>query len=408
MLIQPGTRTLLSVKLVPSSRSTVQKKYKLGIHRLIMVNTRIESALQGIHEDTLEQLAVDLLKREEFDVETTSTSGADNKRDALIHKNGEQGIVHCSINEDLERKIKEDSEKAAKRPEIFDFFYFFTNQDRATILRDRLEEEITEQYGYRTRIYDFEYLRNSLMGDKGNHDLARQHLSVDPSEQFSDINKSIVVSDELIYSQNQPRLSINEWGITGYDELLPLTLPDRISTTQSLLYLKLDNIGNRKVYNINICLSIYFIQNLSNIDFGEITKQLETEKATSEVRRKDRRLGDSPQNFLDSSESTVFITDTFVQYNEDLVPFSMVATNPVSGDPEGLAVGVKLLYEGELEETYEQMVFAAFGEILNRPSKGTYEHLLGKFYRDIIGYINNPRWNIIFPSNPDMTVQYSI
>lgn len=151
-----------------------------------MVNTRLEAALQGMHEDTLEQLADDLLYREDFTVEPTSNSGADNKRDSLVEKDGEQGIVHCSINKRMESKIKGDAQKAADRPEDFDFFLFFTNQDRSTVLRDRLEEEITEQYGFRARIRDFEFLRNALMGNPENHDLAREHLSVDPSALFDD------------------------------------------------------------------------------------------------------------------------------------------------------------------------------------------------------------------------------
>lgn len=155
-----------------------------------MVNTRLEAALHAIHEDTLEQLADDLLSREGFTVEPTSNSGPDNKRDSLVEKDGELGIVHCSINKKMETKIKKDAQKAAERPEDFDFFLFFTNQDRSTVLRDRLEEEITEEYGFRARIRDFEFLRNALMGNHENHDLAREHLSVDPSALFENARET--------------------------------------------------------------------------------------------------------------------------------------------------------------------------------------------------------------------------
>lgn len=84
-----------------------------------------------------------------------------------------------------------DAEKVADRPELFDFFIFATTQNPAAIKRDRVEQELEEEYGWRVRVWDFERLRNRLMGDNENHDLAIEHLSVTPGKAFEDVSEKV-------------------------------------------------------------------------------------------------------------------------------------------------------------------------------------------------------------------------
>ncbi|QCS44743.1 hypothetical protein [Natrinema versiforme] len=152
-----------------------------------MVNTRLEAVLLGIGDGAkLEQLVSDLLQREEYDVDPTGTRGPDNKRDALLYRDSEQGILHCSIGQDLEDKLHDDAQKAADRDEDYDFFIFATTQNPATVKRDRLEKDIHDEYGWQTTILDLQRLRNKLRGDPDNHDLIRNHLNIDPNYAFHD------------------------------------------------------------------------------------------------------------------------------------------------------------------------------------------------------------------------------
>lgn len=150
-----------------------------------MPNTRLEALLQGIGNGAqLEQIAADLLVREEYDVDPTGTQGADGGRDALLTRGDENGILHCSITDSWEPKVKDDADKSENRSENFDCFVFMTTADPGTTKRDRVEEELREEYGWRVEIRDLQRLRNSLQGDPANHDLVREHLHIDPYRAF--------------------------------------------------------------------------------------------------------------------------------------------------------------------------------------------------------------------------------
>jgi len=152
-----------------------------------MPNTRLEAVLRGIGDGArLEQLVADLLRRDDYDVDPTGTRGPDGGRDALLSRDGDQGILHCSVSQRWEQKIREDAEKAANRPEDFTFFIFATTQNPAGIARDRVEDDLCAEYGWRTTVIDLERLRNRLRGDDDNHDLIRDHLSIDPAHAFQD------------------------------------------------------------------------------------------------------------------------------------------------------------------------------------------------------------------------------
>lgn len=152
-----------------------------------MPNTRIEAVLQGIGDGAqLEQLASDLLQREGYNVDPTGTRGPDNKRDSLFSRNGEQGILHCSVSQDLENKIHEDAQKAASRDEDYDIFIFATTQNPSGSKRDRLEGEISDEYGWQVQILDLQRIRNRLQGNPDNHDLIRDHLRINPNRAFED------------------------------------------------------------------------------------------------------------------------------------------------------------------------------------------------------------------------------
>jgi BMFP domain-containing protein YqiC len=365
-----------------------------------MVNTNIEGAIHAMDAATLEQLADDLLKREEFEVETTSTHGADNKRDSIIKKDNEIGIVHCSTARDIENKINEDAEKASERPEDFDFFYFFTNTDRATVMRDRLEEEITDQYGFRTRIRDFEYLRNSLMGDKENQDLARRHLDIDPSGIVNSVDKlaeSLSNKENISHLEQQLRISIEEWGIVVAEETVALFQPESFEKTQELISVSLSNFGSGNAYNIQSSLCIYWIDDLDKPDIEEIRSAFKTAEPTSNLRQQDQDVGDSPKNHLSPNQSSTYTANTFVWLNgKKRSAFNAAATGPFhpeSSPPDGLAVGLKLFYDDELGATTERMVFAGVGPVPRQS--------LAEFYKNLLGHIPVGSKTPILPTVPN-------
>lgn len=150
-----------------------------------MVNTKLEVAIQALDGARLEQLSVDLFRiDDDFAVRPTDTTGPDGGREAELKSGGEEGILHCSVQDDWVSKAKSDAKKAADHDA--DFFYFVTNQNPSGSKRDRVEEEIQVEHGFRVRIIDFAELRNALSGNRENHHLAREHLSVDISSAFED------------------------------------------------------------------------------------------------------------------------------------------------------------------------------------------------------------------------------
>lgn len=159
-----------------------------------MTESRLEVAIRAIDGDTLEQLAADLLSRDGYSVDPTGTKGPDGGRDSFLNVDDENGILHCSRQENWSDKAKEDAEKAVDMDREFDFFFFATNRDPAGTKRDRVEREITDEYGFNSIILDFSRIRGLIMGNPDNHDLAREHLDVDPSRAFDSASDA---ADEL-------------------------------------------------------------------------------------------------------------------------------------------------------------------------------------------------------------------
>ena len=170
-----------------------------------MTNTLVGANLLGISDGArLEQLAADLLTRDGYSVDPTGVRGTDSGRDSLLERDNEKGILHCSAQSgNIGGKIHKDAKKADNYPEDFEFFIFATTAQMSGSKRDRLEEEIREEYGWRTHIWDFERLRNMLMGNSENHDLVREHLRVDPSEGFDATDDGV----EQLYEEQFERLS---------------------------------------------------------------------------------------------------------------------------------------------------------------------------------------------------------
>jgi len=181
-----------------------------------MTNTHFEVALQAIGDGArLEQLVTDLLASEGYDVRPTGKRGPDGGRDALLGLDGEEGILHCSVTSEWASKAHSDAKKVIDEfDQDFDFYIFATNEDPATVKRDRIEEEITNKHGMRTRIYDFETIRNALLGNKENHTLIREHLSVDPGSHFvdigSEVDKKYEELIERVASRESPESPITE------------------------------------------------------------------------------------------------------------------------------------------------------------------------------------------------------
>jgi hypothetical protein len=347
----------------------------------------------------LEQLAADLLSREGYDVQPTSTSGPDNGRDAFVEKadEEEQGIVHCSVQkDDIEDKIKDDAGTAADHKQDYDFFIFFTTQDRATVMRDRLEKEISDEYGFRTRIWDFEHIRNSLMGDTENHDLARHHLSVDPAGVLDEVKSQLdrlENKEDLKRLRNRPRLSIDSWEVTEFDEPVPLMAPESIEKTQTQLSFSISNVGEGNAYNLQSCLYAKPIDDLSSPPIDEVREELLSAEATSKLRRGGREPERDPKNHLESSDSANFLSNTFVHmHGRKGHAFGASATGPFPPEttpPDGFAVGVKLMYDDEFEETREKVIFAAIGGV---PQKS-----LQDFFMRMKGIVRFDEFDTIFP-----------
>lgn len=161
-----------------------------------MSNSRIEVALRAVSSDRFELLMHDLLEREGYTVDPTGTSGPDGGRDAFLSDGDRDGVLHCSVQKDgWVRKAHDDIKKAIENfNRDFDFYVFATTQDPSTTKRDRVKEELRKDCGIPTTVWDFSKIRNSLVGNRENSDLIREHLRVDPNRPFVDIELEV---DEL-------------------------------------------------------------------------------------------------------------------------------------------------------------------------------------------------------------------
>ncbi|WP_143420902.1 hypothetical protein [Halorubrum halodurans] len=135
----------------------------------------------------------DILKREGYEVDPTGTSGPDGGREAIFTDGDRTGILHCSVQkDDWVEKAHDDARKAVENfDQEFDLFTFVTTQDPAGVMRDRVEEELASEWNIQTKVWDYERIRNELVGDSENHDLIREHLSVDPNRPFVDVETEV-------------------------------------------------------------------------------------------------------------------------------------------------------------------------------------------------------------------------
>jgi len=174
----------------------------------------LEIALARIDPDDFEELCADLLTREGYTVTPTSTSGRDGGRESILTAGERTGILHCSVQQNgWKGKLTADAKKAAEHNREYDFFYFGTTADPGGKKRDGLEAEVAEKHGWEVDVWDYSVIRNRLIGDTGNHDLAREHLGVNPGVTFND---SLGEAKEL----RKERLNQIEH---RYDLPLPLT-----------------------------------------------------------------------------------------------------------------------------------------------------------------------------------------
>jgi len=158
-----------------------------------MSNSRIEAAIHALGGGRLERLMVDLLRRDGYEVDPTGTSGPDGGREALLTDGDRTGILHCSVQQDdWVSKAHRDAKKAVENfDQSFDQYVFVTTQDPAGVKRDRVERELASEWGMQATIWDYERIRNELVGDPENHDLVREHLSVDPARPFVDVEDQV-------------------------------------------------------------------------------------------------------------------------------------------------------------------------------------------------------------------------
>lgn len=237
-------------------------------------------------------------------------------------------------------------------------------------MRDRLEEEIADKYDFKTQIRDFEYIRNSLVGDKGNHDLARQHLSVDPAGVLEEIKGEInqlKSKEDLNRLQNQPRLSIDSWEVTESDETVPLTAAESIEKTQTQLLFSISNNNKGNAYNLQTCLYVKPVDELKSPPVEKMQEELCSAEATAKLRRNEREPEKDPMNNLESSESTDFLSNTFISmHGNKKSAFNVAVTGPYPPDTTpsaGFAVGVKLRYDDEFQEKHDKIIFVVINSV---------------------------------------------
>ena len=164
-----------------------------------MPQSKVEVALENAYPQDLEKLAVDLLRKLGYDVDPTGTSGADGGLDALLGDGGRVGALHVSRtrSDRLRDKITTDAKKLDENARSYDFVVFITSANPAGALRQRLENEIQEVFGWPTQIIAREQLRNLLATD--HPDLARQHLNVDPAaEREATVDRIETLRDERL------------------------------------------------------------------------------------------------------------------------------------------------------------------------------------------------------------------
>lgn len=195
-----------------------------------MTGTPTERAIKRIETGhRLERLTVDLLKREGYEVDPTGTRGPDGGCDSMLRRDGKTGILHCSINRQWEAKCWDDAKSSADRPESVDFFIFATTMNPAGIKRDRVEEELRDEYGWRVDIYDFERLRNRLVGNNRNHDLAKEHLNTDPGRAHMDTSEFVLDNLRQQYDEIQNESDIQQTARLVenlIEDLFEKTVPD--------------------------------------------------------------------------------------------------------------------------------------------------------------------------------------
>lgn len=195
-----------------------------------MAKTPLELAIRRLDDwERLERITDDLLTREGYEVEPTGTKGPDGGRDSLLFRDGEQGILHCSIQRNWEKKAKADAKKAEEFSGEFDFYFFSTIWNSSAKKRDRVEEELREEYGWRAKIFDFERLRNKLVGDVRNHDIAEHHLNVDPGRAYQNTPENVLEDLREKYSDTDDADSINEAARHAEDlfrDIIKNTVPD--------------------------------------------------------------------------------------------------------------------------------------------------------------------------------------
>lgn len=208
-----------------------------------------------------------------------------------------------------------------------------------------------------------------------------------------DTSEILSNQEEMKRLRNQPRISIDSWEITEHDELVPLMAPKSLEKTQQLLRFSLSNVGEGNAYNLKSSLFVKPIYDLSSPPIYEIREEFASAEPTSKLRREGREPERSAQNYLESSESDVFVANTFVYINgRQGDAFSVNTTGPFAPGttpPDGFAVGLKLIYDDNFEQTHEKNIFAAIG--------GIPDDSLQDFFMKMDGIINTGEDDIIFP-----------
>lgn len=208
-----------------------------------------------------------------------------------------------------------------------------------------------------------------------------------------DTSKILSNQNDLQRLQNQPRISIDSWEVTEYGEVVPLFAPRSLEKTQQLIRFNLSNVGEGNAFNLESSLFVKPIYDLSSPPIDEIQREFASAEPTSKLRREGREPERSAQNYLESSESADFVANTFVYMNgRQGDAFSVNTTGPFppgTTPPEGFAVGLKLIYDDNFEQTHEKNIFAAIG--------GIPDDSLRDFFMKMDGIINIGEEDIIFP-----------
>lgn len=160
----------------------------------------LDYALETVDGTDFEKLAGAFLRTRGYEVKESGVHGRDGGWDARIRIDDRTGIAHASVQDDWRPKLRKDAEKVAEleddRDEDYELFVFVTNQEATGQQELDMEDEITEEYGWKLQLFHRENLLGSIYNE--HPELADRYLGVDLSVDTDHLAELKELRDERI------------------------------------------------------------------------------------------------------------------------------------------------------------------------------------------------------------------